>query len=127
MDGLEPRSQLATTLERLAELALGADAPLDQHAHVVGEHRVGVAADVLGAVHRGVGVTQDRVGVALAARHGDADRRPDGCLEPTHDERAVERRSDEFGERVLGDRVLIAHRDELVATDPAEHHALREV
>ncbi len=88
--------------------------------HLVVEDLVGDAA-ALAAVHRGVGVAQQRLG-PCARRTGqrDADARAHARLVAVGDERFVERLHDPLrdGHRlVLADDVLAEH-DELVAADP---------
>ena len=113
--------QLAA-VEGMAELVLELEAILDALAHRRVEHRDGVAAGVLGLVHRDVRVAQHRLGAggrigppvdgdAHAGRHGDLD-----VADP---EAAGQAQAGALGQ--LADVVGLAHApgddDELVPTD----------
>src|SRR3954470_14518860 len=60
---------------------------------------VAVAAELLGAVHRGIGIAQQRVGVGrVAGENRDADARAEAEFSAVGDERRLERAQDLFGD-----------------------------
>jgi len=117
--GLVHEAQLVA-LERVAQIGLELDARQQRGAHRGLVRRGAVAARLLGAVHREVGVAQQLVGARRGvARVGDADRGPDEDLLALHVEGPAHGGDDALGDGVGLDAapvVLEQHR-ELVAPE----------
>ena len=89
---LQVQLQLAVR-DRAAQLVLDGEAPEDAGAQLRVEDLVAAAAALLGAVHRHVRVTQQRVGVRMArVGHDDPDAGADEQLAPGDDDRPLELR-----------------------------------
>ena len=118
--GQEAQHELAA-LDRPAQRELGLVAARGARAHAVVEDLVDPAATLLGAVHRGVGLADERVGVLGAQRRqGDADARADVDLVAAQRERRAQRLGDALGDpdRVALAGDVLAQDGELVAAEP---------
>ena len=125
--GLVEQHELAL-VDGLAHLPFQRHALGGVRVHLVGEERVGLAAALLGLVHRHFGVLEQRVGIlAVSRRHGDADARAHAQLVTVDVERLGQRVLDapRHGGGIvhLGQVVQIGQqRREAVAADAGERH-----
>ena len=93
-DRLEEQSQLAA-LDRAVQLVLGRMASERTCSHRVVEHLDASAPELLGVVHRGVGVAEQLVrGLVTAFGDRDANAQSDERLGVAHDERLRDRRAE---------------------------------
>ena len=125
-DRLVVRDQLVA-IDRAPQRGLEVEPGRDEGLHPFVEELDASPATVLGAVHRGIGVTDELVGALVAAvPDRDTDRRGEHHLVGAEDERRAQHLVEATG--AIGDLVdvarLVAEHDELVAAEPGDGVAL---